>query len=148
MPYYYLSLGSNIEPAKNIAAALERLRTDFGNLHVFPVVRTEPTAMSSARSFLNTLAVIQSHLDAGALKAYFNALEESAGRDRSDPDRSVKDRQLDIDILTESSVLDFELFKAFDEPYTQSCVEALHDDRDTVTLHIHNQPIGHALVRL
>lgn len=148
MPYYYLSLGSNIEPSANIAKALQTLQREFGEVHVYPVVRTAPTAMCSSHSFLNTLAVIQTERDADRLKDYFNHLEEAAGRDRSDPERSVKDRQLDIDILTQSSTLDFEIFNTFDEPYTQSCVQALHDTRDTVTLHINNQAIGHALVRL
>ena len=55
--------------------------------------------MNTKRDFLNALFIIQTSMSAEQLKQEFNRIEEALGRDRSDPQRSFKDRTIDIDIL-------------------------------------------------
>lgn len=97
--YYLCSLGSNIEPEYNVSRAKSYLAGVGQNIYYSRTITTEPVAMNSDRNFLNALFVLQTHLDEKRLKQAFNTIEISLGRDRSDPDCSIKDRQIDIDIL-------------------------------------------------
>ncbi|RUO65145.1 2-amino-4-hydroxy-6-hydroxymethyldihydropteridinediphosphokinase [Pseudidiomarina planktonica] len=100
MTFYYLcSLGSNIAPEYNISRAKSYLAGIAQEVHYSRVITTEPVAMNSDNEFLNALFVVQTHLPADRLKQAFNTIEISLGRDRSDPDCSIKDRPIDIDIL-------------------------------------------------
>ena len=92
----YLSLGSNIAPARNLSRAISALRERFGAVHVSPVYRTGAIGFDGA-DFLNAAAVLESDLDAHALNAWLHALEDAHGRDRSGP--RFNDRTLDIDIV-------------------------------------------------
>lgn len=141
---YYLSLGSNINPEQHISSALEQLCKQFHAAIVFPVLRTQPCAIHSQHSFLNTIAIVVSDWSAAALKTWLNQLEEQHGRDRNDPLRSEKDRTLDIDILTAQS--DFRWLSAdqFDEPYIRASFMALQQaDNNTVALKLGEQSLGH-----
>ncbi len=131
--YYYLSLGSNIAPRENMANIIAGLLQAFGCVTVFPVQRTVPDALTTERQFFNTLAIIYSDKDAMAVKQYFNALEERLGRDRSDPQRSTKDRTADIDILASSERLDPNVFARFPDSYVQQ-VFSLQGPFETVPL--------------
>lgn len=148
MDWYYLSLGSNVQPDLHLGQTLRTLSQEFGPLLVLPVVRTQPCNMASPHAFLNTLVVLRSGLGWQALKQYFNRLEEKAGRDRSDPDRANKDRPLDIDILDQSTQLSLAPFQASTEPYCLASLQALKgNDPSTpcVPLHIGSQPLsGHS----
>ena len=97
--WYLCGLGSNIAPEHNLPQAVARLARLFGRVSLSPVVRTAPQGMASDNSFLNALAVFQSDLPPDRVKQHLNELEESLGRDRSDPDSSVRDRPIDVDIL-------------------------------------------------
>ncbi|WP_328189018.1 2-amino-4-hydroxy-6-hydroxymethyldihydropteridine diphosphokinase [Marinobacter sp. OP 3.4] len=97
--WYLCGLGSNIAPKHNLPLAVARLARLFGPVSLSPVVRTAPQGMASDNSFLNALAVFQSDLPPDRVKQHLNELEESLGRDRSDPDSSVRDRPIDVDIL-------------------------------------------------
>ncbi len=99
MQYYYLGLGSNIEPRINVPRMLEALQALSPELAISSIISTQPKGMVTQKRFLNLAARIQSELSPKALKAQFNAIETAMGRDRSDPDRSYKDRTADIDIL-------------------------------------------------
>lgn len=123
MTWYYLSLGSNLQPEKNIAATIHALSERFGTLLLLPIVRTSPCNMESTHDFLNCLVILHSTLDPVALKAMFNGMEEDAGRDRSDPERSSKDRPIDIDIISSSKALSLAPFYSTYEPY---CLVSLH----------------------
>ncbi|RUO19294.1 hypothetical protein CWE08_09920 [Aliidiomarina iranensis] len=126
---FYLSLGSNLAPDEHIARALRELSERYGSILVLPIVRTEPCAINSSNGFLNTIAVISSKESSSALKAWLNSLEMAHGRDRNDPNRSTKDRTLDIDILLEQGCFDFSVahsqHEAFAEPYVQASIKAL-----------------------
>jgi len=92
----YLSLGSNIAPARNLSRAISALRERFGGVQVSPVYRTGAIGFEGA-DFLNAAAVLESDLDVHALNAWLHALEDAHGRDRSGP--RFNDRTLDIDIV-------------------------------------------------
>jgi len=99
--FFVCSLGSNIEPEYNVSRAKSYLAGVGQALYYSRTITTEPVDMASEHSFLNALFVISTHLDAKRLKQAFNTIEISLGRDRSDPDCSIKDRTIDIDILGE-----------------------------------------------
>jgi 2-amino-4-hydroxy-6-hydroxymethyldihydropteridine diphosphokinase len=99
MQYYYLGLGSNIDPFNNVPRMLEALQGLSPQLAISTIIGSRPKGMISNNPFLNLAVRIQSDLSPEALKAQFNAIETALGRDRTDPNRSYKDRTADIDIL-------------------------------------------------
>lgn len=92
----YLSLGSNVEPAHHLRAAIDALRARFGEVRISPVYRTPAVGFDGA-DFLNAAAVIDSDLEPQPLNDWLHALEDAHGRDRSGP--RFSDRTLDIDIV-------------------------------------------------
>jgi 2-amino-4-hydroxy-6-hydroxymethyldihydropteridine diphosphokinase len=92
----YLSLGSNLEPEANLAAAVAELRARFGDVVVSPVYRS-PADGFRGPDFLNAVVAIDSDIHPFALDEWLHALEEAHGRDARDADYS--NRPLDIDII-------------------------------------------------
>lgn len=99
MNHYLCSVGSNIAPEHNVADVIAELSSQFGMVTFSPLIRTAPTKMASTNWFINGLFSFASELPPQVVKATFNHLEAQHGRDRSDPDSSIKDRPLDLDIL-------------------------------------------------
>lgn len=99
MKKYLCSLGSNIEPQRNFPQAQTALKALSDNISFSRNIPTSPVNMNTDRNFLNALFIIQTPMTADQLKCEFNKIEEALGRDRSDPQRSLKDRTIDIDIL-------------------------------------------------
>jgi 2-amino-4-hydroxy-6-hydroxymethyldihydropteridine diphosphokinase len=98
-PLYILGLGSDIEPERNIARALEALVARFGPIHVSHLARTTPVGVPGEAPFINGAAALRSTLPEGELKAWCNAQETAQGRDRTNPRRKTLPRPLDLDIL-------------------------------------------------
>lgn len=96
MPRYHLSLGSNVDPEKHLAAALRELRARFGALSVSPVYESEAVGFKGP-PFWNLAVGLDSDLDAGALNGWLHALEARQGRRRDQP--RYADRTLDLDIV-------------------------------------------------
>jgi 2-amino-4-hydroxy-6-hydroxymethyldihydropteridine diphosphokinase len=92
----YLSLGSNIEPEKNLRMAIAALRARFGDVRVSPVYRTRAVGFVGP-DFLNAIAVVQSDVNPFALHKWLHRLEEAQGRDRRDA--AYSNRPLDVDII-------------------------------------------------
>jgi 2-amino-4-hydroxy-6-hydroxymethyldihydropteridine diphosphokinase len=129
MQYYYLGLGSNLDPYTNVPRMLEALQGLTPELVVSSIIGSQPKGMISNKRFLNLAARIQSELSPEALKAQFNAIEGLLGRDRTDPNRSFKDRTADIDILfhTPLTVKYIPLQELPPEPYlSRPMVELLY----------------------
>jgi 2-amino-4-hydroxy-6-hydroxymethyldihydropteridine diphosphokinase len=97
---YFVGLGSNVAPARNIADALTRLADLFGPLEISRIVETAPTARLNG-PFLNAVAYLRSELNSAELKSTLCSIETAFGRDRTDPNRGRKDRVIDLDILLE-----------------------------------------------
>ena len=85
----YLSLGSNIEPRRYLAAAIAALRERFGELSVSPAYRSSAVGFAGA-DFINLAVGLETDLT-------LHALEDRNGRRRDVPRYSA--RTLDVDIV-------------------------------------------------
>ena len=99
MPVLSLSLGSNIDAASNIRKAVAALRAEFDNLRCSTVYESEALGFAGD-NFLNLVVAAATHKPLAAVLAYLKQLEDSMGRDRSQP--SLSPRTIDLDILTYS----------------------------------------------
>ncbi|WP_444929494.1 2-amino-4-hydroxy-6-hydroxymethyldihydropteridine diphosphokinase [Microbulbifer sp. SSSA002] len=97
MAQVYLSLGSNINRAQYIRAALDALTEQFGELQVSRVFESEAVGFEGD-NFYNLVVGLQTDLPLGQLAPCLRAIEDANGRLRSGPKFSA--RTLDIDILT------------------------------------------------
>src|SRR5215469_14298428 len=96
MARVYLSLGSNLEPARYLNAALDELRARFGTLHVSPAYRSKSVGFDGG-DFVNLAVGLDTELSPEALNAWLHALEDRHGRRRDVP--RFSDRTLDVDIV-------------------------------------------------
>ncbi len=94
----YLSLGSNIDPEENFRKALELLSACGVVRQVSTVWETLPLGDRPQANFLNAVVLLETDLDAQALKdSCLTAIESQLGRTRSsDP---FGPRTMDIDVL-------------------------------------------------
>ena len=91
-----LSLGSNIDPDRYLRAALDELRTLFGEVEVSPAYRTAAVGFDGA-PFVNAAVALRTTLPLAALEDTLHALEDRHGRDRTGP--RLSDRTLDVDVV-------------------------------------------------
>lgn len=92
----YLSLGSNLEPERHLAAALAALRARYGELLVSPTYRT-PAVGFEGPDFLNLAVGLDTDETPEALDAWLHALEDAQGRRRDVP--RFSSRTLDVDLV-------------------------------------------------
>jgi 2-amino-4-hydroxy-6-hydroxymethyldihydropteridine diphosphokinase len=94
----YLSLGSNIEPERNLAAAVQRL-SQFGRVRAVSAVwETAPVGFRDQPNFLNVAVLLETALSAQALREQVIAsIEEALGRVRAE-DKNAP-RTIDIDSM-------------------------------------------------
>ena len=92
----YLSLGSNLEPERHLAAALAALRARYGELLVSPTYRT-PAVGFEGPDFLNLAVGLDTDEAPEALDAWLHALEDAQGRRRDVP--RFSSRTLDVDLV-------------------------------------------------
>ena len=97
--FYYLSIGTNLAADKNAVAIVKSLIKAFGRIYLYPFIRTQPENMHTSNEFYNSVVLISTTHDNISLKKKLNNIEVSLGRNRDDPNRSIKDRPADIDIL-------------------------------------------------
>ncbi|WP_444938272.1 2-amino-4-hydroxy-6-hydroxymethyldihydropteridine diphosphokinase [Microbulbifer sp. JMSA002] len=97
MAQVYLSLGSNINRAQYIRAALDALTGQFGDLEVSQVFESEAVGFPGD-NFYNLVVGLQTDLPVRQLALCLRGIEDANGRLRSGPKFSA--RTLDIDILT------------------------------------------------
>ena len=91
-----LSIGSNINAAQNIRAALEALRLEFGNTVCSTVFESEAVGFEGD-NFLNLVVIIDTEKKLADIALALKQLEDSLGRDRSQV--KFSGRPIDIDIL-------------------------------------------------
>lgn len=92
----WLSLGSNIDRAENLCAGLDALLELFGELVVSSVYESDAVGFDGA-PFLNLAAGAATDLAVEEIAGLLREIENSRGRDRSQP--RFSDRTLDIDLL-------------------------------------------------
>lgn len=96
MPKAYLSLGSNLEPERHLAAAITALRETFGDIVLSDWVQTKAVGFEGP-DFINGAAIIETDWDVYTLDNWLHALEDMHGRQRDVP--RFSSRTLDIDII-------------------------------------------------
>ena len=102
-----VGMGSNIEPARWLAHAANRLVALFGAVRFSRVYETEAVGMDGP-PFWNACAWIEDAPPPAVLVPQLKAIEDEAGRDRSRG--SWQPRTLDLDLLVyDGKVLDADL---------------------------------------
>ncbi len=91
-----LSIGSNIDAARNIRAAVKLLRAEFGPLRLSTVYESEAVGFDG-ENFLNLAAVAHCELGLAEVLDVLKRLENQLGRDRAQP--KFSGRTMDVDIL-------------------------------------------------
>lgn len=91
-----LSVGSNINAAENIRAALKALRLEFGHTVCSTVFESEAVGFEGD-NFLNLVVIIDTEEKLADIACSLKQLEDKLGRDRSQ--LKFSGRPIDIDIL-------------------------------------------------
>lgn len=102
MAEVFVSIGSNIDRYRHVAASLDALQKEFGGLLISPVYESEAVGFSGD-NFLNLVVGFNSGFNVGELQLALKRIEDDFGRERGGPKFSA--RTLDIDILTYDQVV-------------------------------------------
>ncbi|WP_331346149.1 2-amino-4-hydroxy-6-hydroxymethyldihydropteridine diphosphokinase [Cellvibrio sp. UBA7661] len=97
MTMIYLSLGSNVERHKHIAAGLDALARMLGELQISSVYESKAVGFEGS-NFFNLVVGAETVLSIAELSENLKRIEDNNGRKRNGPKFSP--RTLDIDILT------------------------------------------------
>ncbi len=92
----YVSVGSNIERERNVDAALERMRAEFGELRCSRTWETAAVGFEGD-AFYNLVVAFHSNLPPQELAALLHRMEDELGRDRSGG--KFSSRSIDLDLL-------------------------------------------------
>ena len=93
---YYLSIGSNIEPVKNIIFSIKELKGILADINISNTYVT-PSIGFEGPEFLNLIISGNTELSLEQLNALLKVIEDNAGRDRTV--KKFDSRTLDIDIV-------------------------------------------------
>lgn len=93
---YYLSVGSNIEPVKNIIFSIKELKEILTDINISNTYVT-PSIGFEGPEFLNLIISGNTELSLEQLNAMLKVIEDDAGRDRTV--KKFDSRTLDIDIV-------------------------------------------------
>jgi 2-amino-4-hydroxy-6-hydroxymethyldihydropteridine diphosphokinase len=93
---YYLSIGSNIEPVKNIIFSIKELKEILADINISNTYVT-PSIGFEGPEFLNLIISGNAELSLEQLNAMLKVIEDNAGRDRTV--KKFDSRTLDIDIV-------------------------------------------------
>lgn len=96
MTKVYVALGSNLDPERHIAMAVQALRGRFGALSLSPIYRNKAIGFDGS-DFLNGVAGFDSELGVPELKSALNEIEHDCGRQRGAA--RFAPRTLDLDLL-------------------------------------------------
>lgn len=100
LPIVYLSVGSNVEPEKNLKEALTQLRDRTNVLAVSSVYQSTPYGFKDQPDFLDICVKLTTPLLAAAFKiSTIDRIERNQGRDRNNQATKDGPLPLDIDIL-------------------------------------------------
>lgn len=95
MSQAYISIGSNIDRARNVCFSIEALATRYGALQLSSVYESDAIGFESA-PFYNLVAGFETDDPPAVVQAALHDIEEQAGRDR---DEKMQARPLDLDLL-------------------------------------------------
>ena len=92
-----ISVGSNIEPDKNIAKAREILARDFEVVAETDFVSTKPVGYTQQPDFLNGAVLVRTDLKLEPLRQHLKQIEDTLGRRRGV--LTFGPRTVDLDIV-------------------------------------------------
>ena len=92
-----VAIGSNIEPERNIPAAIEQLEAVMSVLGESRFLHTEPVGPPGQPEFVNGVVLVETPLDCAGLKSLLRGVESQLGRIRT-ADRYAP-RPIDLDIV-------------------------------------------------
>ena len=92
----FLSLGSNIDPEKNLKYACRELKKAFGNIQISSVYRNKPIGFEG-NDFLNMVVKVKSTYSPNEILDCLRGLEATTGRDIGTG--AFDSRALDIDMI-------------------------------------------------
>lgn len=102
MPRVYFSLGSNVDPEKNLKLGVDELRQRYGKLHLSPVYRNKAVGFHGD-DFLNLVISCNARDYIESIQAAIKDIHALAGRQRRE--KKFSSRSLDIDLLTYGDVV-------------------------------------------
>jgi 2-amino-4-hydroxy-6-hydroxymethyldihydropteridine diphosphokinase len=92
----YVAAGSNVEPEKNLARALDEIERQFGELAMSPAYRNPPVGFVGD-DFINLVVGFRTADSPALVKEKLERIETSCGRPRDAPKWGP--RTMDLDIL-------------------------------------------------
>jgi len=104
-----IGIGSNINPEKNIAAALFFLRQEQEFVSVSSLIKTSPIGIPDQPDFLNGAAKILTTMEIADFKSYLKDIEDRLKRDRTAPKFGPRTIDLDI-VIWDGEIVDPDYF--------------------------------------
>ncbi len=98
MKLYFLSIGSNLRPSKNIPIALRKLKAHFHVKKISSVHVTKPVGPPGQKKFWNLALSFESGLKPATIRKRLREIESEMGRKR-DPENKYAARIIDLDLL-------------------------------------------------
>jgi 2-amino-4-hydroxy-6-hydroxymethyldihydropteridine diphosphokinase len=102
MPDVYVAAGSNVEPEKNLARALDELERAFGDLAISSAYRNRAVGFAGA-DFINLVVGFNTADGPAQVKQTLERIEALCGRSRNAPKWGP--RTMDLDILMYDQVV-------------------------------------------
>lgn len=96
MPDVYVAAGSNVEPEKNLARALDELEQAFGDLAISPAYRNRAVGFEGP-DFINLVVGLRTDEAPARVKQTLGRIEALCGRPRNAPKWGP--RTMDLDLL-------------------------------------------------
>lgn len=96
MARVFVGVGSNVEPERNVPAALAALVERFGKTEASPAYRSRPVGFDG-EDFINLVIAFDSELAPHALVDTLHAIETACGRERGA--KRFAPRIIDLDLL-------------------------------------------------
>jgi 2-amino-4-hydroxy-6-hydroxymethyldihydropteridine diphosphokinase len=98
----FISLGSNIDPERNLPEAVRRLAAHCRLLAVSPVYETQPVGTLDQPNFLNAAALIETDRTAMALRTdVLRVIEQELGRVRTEDKNAPRTIDMDISLFSD-----------------------------------------------
>jgi 2-amino-4-hydroxy-6-hydroxymethyldihydropteridine diphosphokinase len=110
MPFYIVSVGSNINPEENIKRAFEQLKNIDPQINIATLLHTEPVGFTDQANFINTAFSFSNLLNETELKSYLKSIEAKLGRVRTDNKNGPRTIDLDI-VKIDNNIVDDDYYK-------------------------------------
>ncbi|MDP3920281.1 MAG: 2-amino-4-hydroxy-6-hydroxymethyldihydropteridine diphosphokinase [Candidatus Omnitrophota bacterium] len=98
MTSFFVSVGSNIDPEKNVPACIELLKQGFRVANMSSIYETNPVGPAGDFKFWNFVVELDFGLSKVELEKKLKTIEDALGRKR-DPQNKFSPRTIDLDII-------------------------------------------------